>query len=160
MGWSVAARQGLLRTGLVAALAATPGLADAAPTAPGALLGSQWRLVSLQQTRDHRAAAARPSAEALYQLQLQPDGRVSMRVNCNRANGRWSAQAGRVVAHGRFSFGPLASTRAFCPPPNLDAALLEQLRTTRAYRLSPIGHSGKRSLSLISDGAISIWERQ
>lgn len=43
-------------------------------------------------------------------------GTVTMRLNCSRARGSWSAEPGGSAASGRFEFGPLAATSALKSP--------------------------------------------
>ena len=51
-----------------------------------------------------------PRPEA-YTLQIR-DGRAAIRADCDRGSGAVTLEGNRV------SFGPMATTRAFCPPPS------------------------------------------
>ena len=63
---------------------------------------------------------AAPSPQ-LYTLQLRDD-RAAIRADCNRG-------AGGVTLKGdRVSFGPMALTRAFCPPPSRSDDYARQLQ--------------------------------
>ena len=62
---------------------------------------------------------------------LDADGNASLRLNCNRARGTWSAQAAGDGQSGAFTFGPLAMTRALCPPPSMDEDIARQLASAR-----------------------------
>jgi hypothetical protein len=65
-------------------------------------------------------------------MALEDGGRVSMQLNCNRASGSWSATAVDVES-GTFRFGPLAATRALCPPPSLDERIARDADFVRSY---------------------------
>jgi len=100
------------------------------------------------------AIGVRKPSGGIYTMQLSADGTVSMRLNCNRANGRWSSEPSADPSSGRFEFGPLAVTRAFCPPPSLDQQMAAQAQYVRSYLL----RNGRLSLSLMADGGIWLWE--
>lgn len=128
--------------------------AAAAATVPAALTSvTEWRLVELQ-SMDDAQGTTKPGDPALYTMRLNGDGSVTMRLNCNRATGTWSTRPGRDETSGTFEFGPLAGTRALCPPPSLDAQLLSQAQYVRSYLI----RDGRLSLSLMADGGIQIWE--
>jgi heat shock protein HslJ len=117
------------------------------------LAGTQWRLVEFQ-SMDDRQGITRPAEGALYTMWLHGDGTVAMQLNCNRARGRWSAKPSGDGASGRFAFGPLATTRAFCPPPSMDESIAAQAQFIRSYLLK----DGRLYLSLMADGGIYAWE--
>lgn len=120
---------------------------------PSALAGTRWRLVEFQ-SMDDRQGTKRPHDASLYTMQLGADGSVQMQLNCNRAQGKWSAEAAADRTSGRFRFGPLAATRALCPPPSMDEILIAQAPYVRGYLLK----DGRLYLSLMADGGISAWE--
>lgn len=117
------------------------------------LAGTDWRLVEFQ-SMDDAIGTLRPDDPSLYTMHLDDDGTVTMRLNCNRAGGTWSAEPGSNGASGRFAFGPLAATRAFCPPPSLDGHITAQAEFIRSYLLK----DGRLYLSLMADGGIYAWE--
>jgi len=117
------------------------------------LAGTQWRLVQFQ-SMDDAIGTVRPDDPSLYTMRLRGDGSVIMRLNCNRARGTWSAQAGTENTSGTFTFGPLAATRALCPPPSLDEQITAQSEYIRSYLLK----NGRLHLSLMADGGIYTWE--
>jgi heat shock protein HslJ len=138
------------------AAASAPKVGGAAPAAaslPAALAGTEWRLLEFQ-SMDDAAGTQRPSDPALYTMSLQGDGSVAMRLNCNRATGTWWAQAGPEGTSGQFTFGPLAATRALCPPPSMDERVTSQASYVGSYVLK----DGKLYLSLTADGGIFVWE--
>jgi heat shock protein HslJ len=134
---------------------APPTARPPAPTAAAAapLAGTEWRLVEIQ-SMDDSVGSKRPLDPSLYTMRLNGDGTVNMRLDCNRANGSWSAQPSADPSNGRFEFGPLAGTRALCPPPSLDEQVTAQAQYVRSYLLK----DGRLYLSLMADGGIVAWE--
>lgn len=96
----------------------------------------------------------KPSDPSLYAMSLNRDGTAAMRLNCNRASGSWTAEPGADRSSGRFRFGPLAATRALCPPPSLDERIVRDAEFVRGCLL----RNGWLSLSLMADGGVYIWE--
>lgn len=117
------------------------------------LSDTEWRLIEIQ-SMDDSIGTTRPDDPSLYTMSLKGDGTVAMRLNCNRAMGSWSAEAGPERSGGSFRFGPLAGTRALCPPPSLDERVVADSRFVRSYLLK----NGRLYLSLMADGGIYAWE--
>ena len=117
------------------------------------LAGTSWRLVEFQ-SMDDATGTVHPDDPSLYTMRLNSDGTVTMRLNCNRASGTWYAEPSGNVSSGRFEFGPLAGTRALCPPPSLDEKIVAQAKFIRSYLLK----DGKLYLNLMADGGIFAWE--
>jgi heat shock protein HslJ len=84
-------------------------------------------------------------------MTLEPGGRLTMQLDCNRATGTWTSQGGDS---GAFSFGPLATTRALCPPPSMDSRIAGDAQYVRSYLL----RDGRLYLSLMADAGIYAWE--
>ena len=120
---------------------------------PGPLTETAWRLVEIQ-SMDDAIGITRPDDPSLYTMRLNGDGTVTMRLNCNRASGTWSAEPTTDGRSGRFEFGPLVTTRALCPPPSLDESIAAQAEFIRSYLLK----NGRLYLSLMADGGIYVWE--
>lgn len=131
-----------------------PALADSKSGLSAPLAGTHWRLVEFQSMDDAKGTT-RPATDTLYTMWLHGDGTATMQLNCNRATGRWSATPGDNAASGRFEFGPLAATRALCPPPSMDASILAQSKFVRSYMLK----DDRLYLSLMADGGIYVWSR-
>jgi hypothetical protein len=124
------------------------------PAAAGTpLAGTAWRLVEIQ-SMDDAVGSTRVADPSLYTMRLNADGSVALRLNCNSANGTWSAEPGADPASGRFMFGPLAATMAMCPPPSVDEQVTRQAPYFRSYLLK----DGRLYLSLMADGGIFVWE--
>jgi heat shock protein HslJ len=125
-----------------------------APEAPAVgLAPSSWRLVEFQSS-DDAIGTTRPDDPSLYTMTLNDDGTVALRLNCNRASGSWSAEPSADGMSGAFSFGPLAMTRAFCPPPSMDQSIATQAGFVRSF----VRRDGRLYLSLMADGGILVWE--
>jgi len=137
----------------VAALLLLGALTTTAAPSESPLTGTQWRLVQFQ-SMDDSVGTVCPEDPSLYTMRLDADGTVSLRLNCNRAHGTWSAEPAASPSSGRFTFGPLATTRAKCPPPSLDEQIARQAEYIRSYLLK----DGRLYLSLMADGGIYAWE--
>jgi heat shock protein HslJ len=116
------------------------------------LADTRWRLVEFQ-SMDDAQGKTRPHDPAAYTMHLRADGSVQMQLNCNRAQGTWSARPAADGMSGGFEFGPLAATRALCPPPSMDEMIAAQARFVRGYLLK----EGNLYLSLMADGGLFAW---
>ncbi len=121
--------------------------------ASAVLANSSWRLKEFQSMSD-RVGTVIPTDPSQYTMELGEDGQVSMKLNCNRAMGSWSAQASSSGQGGNFRFGELAGTRALCPPPSMDERILADAQYVRSFVLK----DGNLYLSLMADGGIYTWE--
>ncbi len=132
----------------------TPAAGASASTAPkGRLSDTAWRLVEIQ-SMDDAVGTKRPDDRDKYTMHLRGDGTVAMKLDCNRASGNWTAEPSSDGVSGRFGFGPLAGTRALCPPPSLDERITSQAPNVRGYLL----RNGRLHLTLMADGGIFVWE--
>ncbi len=118
------------------------------------LADTDWYLVEFQ-SMDDAIGTIRPDDPRLYIMRLKGDGTVSMKLNCNRGVGDWSAEANNETSGGSFQFGPLATTRALCPEPSLD----EKIAADTAFIRSYILEDDKLYLSLMADAGIYVWQR-
>lgn len=114
----------------------------AAAAAPSELAGSTWRLVQLQSSNDSVYA---PEPKAVYTVEFGTDGRVSVVGGCNRGSGTYT-----VTPPSGLTFGPLATTRAMCPPGSMSARFLRDFQYMRSYVM--VG--GRLHISLMADGGI------
>ena len=133
------AMRALLLALLAAACAQTPPAEQALP-------GTSWQLVKFQGGDDK---VLTPDDRSKYTLVFNTDGTVSARIDCNRARGGWKS-AGR----GQLEFGPMAITRAMCPPGSLHDQIVRQLPYVRSYVLK----DGRLFLALMADGGIYEFE--
>ena len=88
-------------------------------------------------------ALLEPDDPAKYTLSFGADGRLSARLDCNRGTGAWTSPEA-----GRLEFGPMALTRAMCPPGSLHDQIVRQLPYIRSYVI----RDGRLYLSLMADG--------
>jgi len=115
------------------------------------LAGTAWQLHAIQ-SMDDAQGTTRIAEPARFTLRFDADGRVSLRLDCNRGTGSWQATPSGNGG-GTLTFGPIATTRAMCPPPHLDERVARDLAYVRSYRLK----DRKLFLSLIADGGIYEW---
>jgi len=89
------------------------------------LEGTSWRLVRFQ---GGDGAALMPDERSKYTLAFGADGVMRARIDCNRANGSWKSANAQ-----QLEFGPMAITRAHCPPGSLHDHIVKQLPYVRSY---------------------------
>jgi para-nitrobenzyl esterase len=134
-------RPGEALTLVIVALAA----GCAGMTQPDTLAGSSWQLVRFQGGDGEVAV---PGA-AKYTVSFGADGVANMRFDCNRGRGSWKS-AGRQ----QLEFGPMALTRAMCPPGSLHDRIVRHWPYVRSYVLK----DGRLFLSLMADGGVYEFE--
>jgi len=135
-------------------VALASGCTTGAPGGPAATLApSSWRFVEFQ-SMDDAIGTTRPEDPARYTMTLNADGTVALQLDCNRASGTWSSEPAADGTSGALTFGPLAMTRAFCPPPSMDQSIAMQLGFVRSF----VRSGGRLHLALMADGGILVWE--
>lgn len=122
-----------------------PPEAEVSPSLAG-LGGTSWRLVKFQGGDE---TTLRPDDPAMYTIAFGTDGRLSARIDCNRGMGTWQSSEPP-----RLEFGPLALTRAMCPPGSLHDHMVRQWPYVRSYVMK----DGHLFLSLMADGGIYEFE--
>jgi heat shock protein HslJ len=75
--------------------------------------------------------------------------RMSARIDCNRGRGTWKS-----FGPNQLEFGPLALTRAMCPPESLHDRIVKDWGFVRSYVIK----DGHLFLSLMADGGIYEFE--
>ena len=70
----------------------------------------------------------KPDRPELYTVRFERTGRVSVRADCNRGSGSFTVTTGR-----RITFGPLALTRAACPPGSLSDRFVRDVGRVSSY---------------------------
>jgi len=128
-----------------------PGGADNGATSGGSdtdasPVGVVWQL---QEIRDPGGATFTPDDPAKYTLELFDDGRAAMRVDCNRAAGGYTLDAGSL------GFGPLAMTRAMCPPGSLDTRYAEALSQVVGWSI----RDGRLHLDVAAGGGVLVFAK-
>ncbi len=101
-----------------------PGYVNAPPpplaAAGDALLtGTVWAWKGTLMSDDKRIV---PDAPERYTLEFQPGGKANIRADCNRGSASYTLNGSAL------SFGPIALTRAMCPPGSRDAEFLNGLQ--------------------------------
>jgi para-nitrobenzyl esterase len=92
--------------------------------APAELGGTSWQLVRFQGSDD---SSLTPDDRAKYTIAFATDGRLTARIDCNRGRGTWKS-SGR----NQIQFGPLALTRAMCPPGSLHDQIVKNWKFVRS----------------------------
>ena len=128
------------------------GLSAMALAASHELAGTSWQLLAIQ-SMDDAQGTTRVHEPGRFTLEFGRDGRAALRLDCNRGNGTYQVQAAGDGSSGALGFGPIAATRAMCPPPHLDERIARDLVHVRSYLLK----DGKLYLSLLADGGIYEW---
>jgi para-nitrobenzyl esterase len=114
--------------------------------APQTLGGTSWQLVKFQ---GGDGAVATPEVRSNYTIAFMADGTVNMRIDCNRGRGGWKS-----AGPGQLEFGPMAITRAQCPPGSLHDHIVKRWPYVRSYVIK----DRRLYLSLMADGGIYEFE--
>ena len=122
-------------------------------TAPASLAGTQWELVAIQ-SMDDAQGTTRIEEPKRITASFAVDGRASFQLDCNRGTASWEANPSAGGSSGTLRFGPIAATRAMCPPPHLDERVVRELAYARSYLFK----DGKLFISLMADGGIYEWQ--
>ena len=128
---------------LAACAAVAPTLSQSAT--PN-LSGTSWQLVKFQGSDDKTLT---PDDKTKYTIQFNTDGVLSARIDCNRGRGTWKSSGAS-----QLQLGPLALTRAMCPPGSLHDQIVKHWNFIRSY----IIRDGHLFLSLMADGGIYEFE--
>lgn len=116
------------------------GCAPVGQAPPLGLAGTSWQLVRFQ---GGDGTVLVPDDKTKYTIAFGADGAVSMRFDCNRGRGTWTSPAPQ-----QLQLGPLALTRAMCPPGSLHDHLVKQWSFVRSFVLE----GGSLFLVLMADG--------
>ena len=125
----------------------TLACAQAPPQGAAAdLVGPTWRLVKFQGG-DGRVLV--PVERSRYALEFHANGSLLARIDCNRGSGTW-----KPAGPNRIELGPMAMTRAMCPPGSFFDRVATQLPNIRSY----VVRDGHLFLSLVADGGTYEFE--
>ena len=108
--------------------------------------GTSWQLIKFQSSDDKMLT---PDDPAKYTIAFGTDGNVSARIDCNRGRGSWKSSGPN-----QLQFGPLALTRAMCPPGSLHDRMVKDWEFVRSYTLK----DGHLFLALMAHGGIYEFE--
>jgi heat shock protein HslJ len=106
------------------------------------LTGTSWQLVKIMSMDDRVDV---PDDRSKYTLELPADGKAAMQADCNQGTGSWTS-----ASAGQLQFGPVAATRALCPPGSLSEKYLAQFEWVRSYVMK----NGHLFLATMADGSI------
>jgi heat shock protein HslJ len=121
--------------------------AQTQPSSAGSdLLSRSWQLVKFQ---GGDGATLAPPDKTMYTITFAADGHVSARIDCNRGSGTWN-----FAGAGQLEFGPLALTRAMCPPAPLNDRIPKDWPSVRSYTLK----DGHLFLTLMANGGAYDFE--
>ncbi len=116
------------------------------PPASPELAGTSWQLVKFQ---GGDGKTLTPDDGAKYTIEFSAGGQLAARIDCNRGRGTWKSSGPN-----QLELGPLALTRALCPPGSLHDHIVKQWGYVRSY----IVKDGHLFLSLMADGGIYEFE--
>ena len=118
----------------------------ARPVPIDGLTSTAWHLVRFQ---GGDGTVLAPDDKAKYTLAFAADGGLSARIDCNRGRGTWKS-----AGPNQLELGPMALTRAMCPPGSLHDRIVKHLPFVRSYVIK----DGRLFLSLMADGGIYEFE--
>ena len=90
------------------------------------LIGTEWKW---QQSIYNNDTKAMPATPENYTLKLLPDGKVSIRADCNLGGGVYRLEGERI------SIQITHTTRAACPPESLEQTYIRDLNGAAIYSL-------------------------
>lgn len=115
------------------------------------LANTDWQLVAIQ-SMDDAQGTTKIADPSILTVHFGANGRANFRLDCNRGMGDWKAEPAGAES-GKLTFGPIAATRALCPPPHVDERVARDMTHVRSYLLK----DGKLFMSLMADGGIYEW---
>ena len=139
-------RLSILLLGTILLLAGCGAFGPTPPQSATPLGGTSWQLVKFQGSDD---TTLTPDDPAKYTIQFGADGGLSARIDCNRGRGTWKSSG-----PSQLQLGPLALTRAMCPPGSLHDRIVKDWNFVRSYVIK----DGHLFLSLMADGGIYEFE--
>jgi heat shock protein HslJ len=101
------------------------------PAGGNPLSGTSWQLVKFQGP-DERTIA--PDDKSKYTITFASNGRVAVRVDCNRGSSTW-----KVTAKGELKFGSWSRTSAKCGPGSLHDQIVNEGAEVRNFAIKD-GH--------------------
>jgi para-nitrobenzyl esterase len=122
------------------------GSQSSASSPSSGLAGTSWQLVKFEGGDD---TILTPDDRAKYTIEFAAGGQLIVRVDCNRGRGTWKS-----AGPSQIEFGPLALTRAQCPPGSLHDQIVRQWVNIRSY----VMRDGHLFLALKLDSGIYEFE--
>ena len=118
------------------------------------LAGTAWQLVAFQ-SMDDAQGTTRIDDPARFTITFNADSKATLRLDCNRGTGSWQSTPSADGTSGTLKFGPIAATRALCPPPHFDEKLARDLDHIRSYLIK----DNRLYMSLMADAGIYEWQQ-
>lgn len=130
------------------------GLLSACSTEPEprSLVGTSWRLATIESMNDAEGLTPVPSASE-FTVSFRDDGNATFQLDCNSGNGTFDAVPTGDGTTGTLTFGPIATTLMGCPGQSLDQKVSAALPHVRGY----IFKGEQLHMSLMLDGGILSW---
>ncbi|MGL5063048.1 MAG: META domain-containing protein [Microcoleus sp.] len=110
------------------------------------LAGTSWQLFKYHAGGGKKSV---PDDKAKYTIAFNEDGSLSTRIDCNRGKGTWKS-----AAPNQLKLGPLALTRAKCPPDSLHDRIIEDWELVSFYIIK----DGYLFISVAANGGIYEFE--
>lgn len=118
------------------------------------LAGTAWQLVEYRSMND-AIGTVEPEDPEAYTITFDEDGTVAMRLNCNRGTGLYEISGEESDRSGSLELGPIATTKALCPPPSMDERIAADIPYMTGWFLDD---EGRLAISLMADAGIYLWE--
>jgi heat shock protein HslJ len=132
-----------------------PDIASPAPvsvTRAHPLIGTNWHLIGFQP--NDGSPVVRYAEPAANTLQILANGRVAMKLDCNRGMGSWMSPD-TTGPMGSIQFAPIASTMMACLDMGKPGAVpMPKMEWIRGYRID----GDRLSLSMQADGGQYLWD--
>ncbi|GGD62311.1 hypothetical protein GCM10010990_09650 [Croceicoccus mobilis] len=96
-----------------------------------------WELREIH-TANKRPVTLTAEQASRHTLRFGRENAVSLKLDCNNGTADWSA-GDAIEGKGILTIGPVAATRALCPPPSFGEELAADLPQASAYILSDKG---------------------
>jgi heat shock protein HslJ len=119
---------------------------DSAEKSMSELAGTAWQLARITSMDD---SVYEPGDRMRYRIDFHEDGSVAILADCNRGKGSWMSES-----QGKLEFGPIASTKALCPPESISEKYLAELQRVRTYTIK----DSHLFLATEADGSIVEFE--
>ena len=115
-------------------------MSDSGAQKSNPLSGTSWQLVKFQAP-DERIFT--PDDKSKYTITFGSNGRITARVDCNRASSTW-----RVNAKGELQFGSWSRTTVKCGPGSLHDQIVNEGANVRTFEIK----NGHLFLSGMAEG--------
>jgi para-nitrobenzyl esterase len=130
---------------------AAGGEAKACSAGTSPLAGTRWQLTQFRAADGKTSAPAAPDR---YVMEFLAGGRLALRLDCNRATGRWEAHASGADV-GSISLGAPAMTRALCLGESWDTRIAREIGMAQRYTLA----GDRLEVALGENGGVYSWSR-